>query len=213
MIRTLLKYSLVVILLIFVSGMVVGYAFSLKSSKMISFNPLPLTQQDPTASWETYLNSDFGYSFKYPKGWSMDEWNMKDDARLTSVPNGSIWQQVRLRGDDKSFEVIVWENASQAPVRSWISWYRHEDLILKDVPTEFNVQVGGIAAISYLQHDTGRKKPLHFIFFGKGSKVYELVFERSDAGVATIPADLPVNDVYDTIRQSFLTLPPVVNEQ
>jgi hypothetical protein len=38
-------------------------------------SPTPVVAVDPTADWQTYTNSELGFSFKYPQGWNENDEN------------------------------------------------------------------------------------------------------------------------------------------
>ncbi len=179
-----------------------------KISETTLFSPAATAAPLDRIDWETYINKEFGYSVKYPQGWKKTEWDITDAAHLTSVPNGSIWHQSIFEGPDGRFEVVVWENSGGASVRNWISWFRHEDLKLKNVPTEPNITLANGEAISYIQFETARKKPLHYVFTGAGSRIYEVIFERPDVTNENVTVEtLSKSDVHEYILQSFVMLP------
>lgn len=193
-----------------------GYLFSLKKTTTKTTSLTPVSSTVPffklpqkKTEFQTYMNPVNGYSLSYPKGWKSIEWDIRDAAKLSAVPNGSIWQQAKFQGPQgEAFEVIVWANTGGAAVRSWVGWFRHEDLMLSNVPLEPNTTISGIPALSYVQIDTARKKPLHYLFLTANNKVYEIEFERPDAIASGSGALLPAHPIFDTVAQSFRVIPP-----
>ncbi len=164
---------------------------------------LPLRKPTETP-WQTYKNQKYSYRLLYPAGWEREEWDIQEAANLKRVPNGSIWHQAKFSGEESHFEVLIWENRSRTTVRNWLTWFRHEDLILKEVPKEENFSVAGLPAIRFVQKETAKDKPLLYIFFGQEDKVYELVMTREDlARIATPSARQLVHLVYDKMIGSF----------
>lgn len=167
------------------------------------------SEKKKTIEWKTYMNRDYGYSLKYPMNWEIVPWDITDASNLTRVPDGSIWQQATFQdpASDAQFEVIVWENASQVPARTWVSWFRHEDLVLSDVPTTPNATLSALDAISYVQYETSRGVPRHFLFVTKNGRIYELVFNRPDISETDAAAQhIPPHSLYDAVVQSFVLL-------
>lgn len=128
--------------------------------------------------WETYLNQDYQYAISHPSNWTVSRWDIRQAANLTKIPDGSIWHQAEFKGEKAKFEVLIWENKTKAPLRTWLSWFRHEDLNLEQLPEKENFEVGGIPAILYSQKDSARGKPLDHIFFGWDDRVYEFIEEK-----------------------------------
>ncbi|MBL7159913.1 hypothetical protein ISS85_05530 [Candidatus Microgenomates bacterium] len=172
------------IILLFISlGFIVLFVIFLLNlkSKAPVFTPPIGPQPSPTPiPWQSYLNQDYEYRLSYPPNWQVEAWNIKEAAKLTRIPDGSIWHQAKFKGESGVFEVLIWENQSQAPLRSWLSWFRHEDLNLSELPEEENFQIGGMPAILYSQAETGRG-PLDHIFFQQDNKIYEFVEEKEAA--------------------------------
>lgn len=181
----------------------------------IFFTVKPLIS--PTSiPWKTHLNSKYGHQLMYPPDWQMEEWDIEQAANLKSLPDGSIFHQGKFFGKTGHLEVLIWGNKSQTPLRTWLTWYRHEDLILSDLPKTENFTIAGSPAIRYLQKKTSRKKPILYIFFNRDGKIFELTQEREDLAKteATLSSEL-VNPVYDQIIQSFrfLTPPPTARSE
>ena len=170
------KIALLVISLGLVSLFVV-FLLNLKSKSLVFTTPLSPQLSPTPIPWQVYSNQDYEYSISYPPDWQVEAWDITEAAKLKTVPDGSIWHQAKFKTEKGVFEVIIWENQSQAPLRSWLSWFRHEDLKLSELPKEENFQIGGLPAILYSQAETGRG-PLDHIFFQKDNKIYEFVEEK-----------------------------------
>lgn len=171
---------------------------------LLTAEPLvsPTTPLKP--AWKPHTNQKYGYQLLYPASWRVEEWDIEQAAKLKRIPDGSIWYQAKFSDDEGRFEVLIWENRSQVPVRTWLTWFRHEDLILKDVPKEENFTVAEIPAIRFVQKETAKGRPLLYIFFGQESKVYELVMAREDLAEIENPTeDQLAHPVYGKIIESF----------
>lgn len=157
----------------------------------------PISEPSPSAiPWQVYSNQEYGYTLFYPPNWQVEAWDIKQAAKLKIVPDGSIWQQAKFKGEQGLFEVLVWENKTKVPLRTWLSWFRHEDLNLEAVPEQENFEIGGLPAIRFAQAETGRGKPLEYIFFQIEDKVYEFIVEKEFK-------DQAVADNYDKMVSSF----------
>lgn len=158
----------------------------------------------PTPQNKIYANSKYQFQLLYPRTWRVEEWDLETAAGLTHLTDGTILYQGKFFGKDGHFEILIWQNKSKTPVRNWLTWYRHEDLILTDLPPKENFSLSGIQAIRYLQKQTSRKKPILFIFFNRDDKFYELTQEREDltSMEATDSAGF-IHPVYDQILESF----------
>lgn len=196
--------------IILLLGIFLGLALLLLTTKPLIFeekNDLwefisPTTLPKPT--WKLYTNQKYDYQILYPASWQAEEWDIGEAAKLKRVPDGSIWHQARFSDEEGRFEVLIWENASEVPVRTWLTWFRHEDLILKDMPKKENFAVDEIPAIRFVQAKTAKDKPLLYIFFGKDGKVYEFVEEREDLAEIESPTEEQlVHPIYDKIIESF----------
>jgi hypothetical protein len=170
----------------------------------LTVKPLVSPPAPPKPDWETYRNQKYHYQLLYPLGWEVEEWDIQEAAKLKKVPDGSIWHQAKFSGPEGQFEVLIWENKSKVPVRTWLNWFRHEDLILKAVPQEANFSVAELPAISFFKKETAREVPLLYVFFGQEDKVYELVMTRDDLIRIATPSGEQLNHpAYDKMVESF----------
>ncbi|MCL4382228.1 MAG: hypothetical protein M1575_04250 [Patescibacteria group bacterium] len=153
---------------------------------------------------KTYTNNKFNFKITLPFDWQIEEWNIEEASNLKNVPDGTILSQEKFFGQDGHFEIIIWENKSKTPLRTWLTWYRHEDLILADLPKQENFQIANLPAIRYLQKKTSKKKPILYIFFLKDGRLFELTQEREDLVniEATLSSQL-ANPLYDEMLKSF----------
>jgi len=158
--------------------------------------------------WQVYQNSQYQFELSYPANWQREEWDIGKASNLKNVNDGTILYQGKFFGNNSSptgeFEILIWENKSNASARNWLTWFRHEDLILKDVPEKENFSLAGLPTIRYLQNQTARKKPILYYFLGKDNKIYEFLEEREDLAnnQASDSASL-AHPVFDQILQSF----------
>lgn len=144
---------------------------------------------------KSFQSRNYNYGFRYPANWELQEWDLKTTANLNSAPNGSILQQTIIKGDNGHLEILVWNNLTGVPTRTWLNFFRHEDLILKDVPPTENSQIATVPAINFTQNQTSRNKPLEYFFLARKNFIYEIVMEKS-----YVTQDYPA---YRQILESF----------
>lgn len=88
--------------------------------------PTPTPTATPTSSWKTFSKQNFGFTFKYPKDWSITSSSIKDQVRTVNVNTGegkfSIWNPAidfategftatdtnRITATGIKFERILW---------------------------------------------------------------------------------------------------------
>lgn len=163
--------------------------------------------------WQTYENNKFGFRFSYPFSWQKEEWDLETATGYKRISDGTILYQGKFFGSDGSFEVLIWENNGRASTKNYLTWYRHEDLNLADLPLAENETVASVSAIKYFQQKTARGKPVLYYFFTKENLVFELTEERPDllnltAKEATQSARF-ISPIYDPLLQSFQLAKPV----
>lgn len=185
---------------VFLIGILIGIGLIFFTAKPLVSPPVP-----PKPAWKTFENQSYGYRLLYPADWEVSQWDIQEAANLKRVPDGSIWHQAKFSGPNGHFEILIWENKSQAAVRNWLSWFRHEDLVLKEVPKEENFTFSGISAFRFVQKKTAKETPLLYVFFNKDDKVFEFVMEREDLiRVATPSGEKLSHPGYDKIMESFV---------
>ncbi len=163
-----------------------------------------LEKQIGSVTDKTYINSKYGFQLKYPGGWQIEEWDIESAANLKKVADGTILYQGKFFGTSGHFEILIWENKSRAAARQWLTWFRHEDLILSSVPPKENFMTAGLPAIRFLQKETSRKKPILFVFLGKDDKIYEFTEEREDlSSLEATQSARFIHPIYDRILGSF----------
>lgn len=186
-------------IIITITSLALFFLLFLLFGKLVAKKPslpsLPLPTEVP---WKSYFSQDYKYTLSYPSGWRVEVWDIKEAANLTKIPEGSIWHQAKFKGEKGSFEVLIWENKTKAPLRNWLSSFRHEDLNLKNLPEKENFEIGGVPAILYSQEEAVRGKRLDHIFFQREDKVYEFIEEKE-----AVPTG---EGAYDKIVSSFLFL-------
>lgn len=72
---------LIVILVVLIVG---GYfVYSNYSTNQTQPEPTETPNPDETAGWQTYINTEYKYSLKYPQGWTVEA---KGDSDITTFP-------------------------------------------------------------------------------------------------------------------------------
>lgn len=119
-------FAPILIILILAAVLLSGYFIYQKQTKPISSpEPSPLSTEapakveDPTANWETYTNTKYGYSFKYPTNLSIKE-NIDQDVfvdnnfiRVVPVPQ----QYDKTHSENITQEEL--ETAQKAPLNEY----------------------------------------------------------------------------------------------
>lgn len=187
------KIVVIIIALGFISFLSL-FLLKSKSKQQLPIIPVIPKLSPTVVLWQAFSSQDYKYTIAYPPEWQVEAWDIKEAAKLTAVPDGSIWHQAKFKGEKENFEVLVWENKTRAPLRTWLTWFRHEDLNLEEVPEKENFQIGGLPAILYSQKETARGV-LDHIFFQLDDKIYEFVEEKKGIVVET--------SAYDKMVSSF----------
>lgn len=74
------------------------------STSQIPQPTIPSSSTDETTRWKTYTNNKYGYSFKYPTDWTLEENEMQgfQSIALTKTDNTQEQEQVLLPGDQNA---------------------------------------------------------------------------------------------------------------
>ncbi|MBI4999734.1 hypothetical protein HZB97_03120 [Candidatus Gottesmanbacteria bacterium] len=183
-------------------GLVLGTVFLLLNAKPLLSPTIQQTIHFPKE--KIYVNEKYHFQFNYPILWQMEKWDLEEATGFKNLTDGTILYQGKFFGQNGHFEILIWQNKSKASVRNWLTWFRHEDLILPDLPQKENYSLAGLPAIRYLQQTTARKKPILYIFLAKDDKIYELLQEREDLRqIEATQSSQLAHPVYDQILASF----------
>jgi hypothetical protein len=139
-------------------------------------------EADSTAGWKTYTNAEYGFEFKYPKNWVLDEQSTNAEALLFRPPGSE-------GGNGFSLEI---DKASHANVEDWFNEKMASD---EYVDNKFSaMKIAGLDAISfyYLASIGGCDKEYAFIHEGN---LYQL-----HRGSATCDLE---DSIYDNIASTF----------
>jgi hypothetical protein len=79
------------------------------------------TVVDPTAGWKTYTNTTYGYSFKYPADWVLNEYRKSafdslagDQVKVTDTASQKHEFRVCIAGDCNPFHDGIWDRSNSA---------------------------------------------------------------------------------------------------
>lgn len=160
---------------IFFLGILIGFLFLLLIIKPVisPVKPLP-----PKPQWQTYKNTKFNFQFDYPIDWQKEEWDLEEATTYKTLTDGTILYQGKFFGEDGHFEILVWQNKAGANARNYLTWYRHEDLNLSDLPLTENEKIASISSLRYFQEKNSRAKPVLYHFFVHDDHLYELTEEN-----------------------------------
>lgn len=191
---------------ILVLGILLGIFFLI-----ILIKPVVSPVKPPTPQWQTYRNEKFNFQFDYPIDWQKEEWDLEEATGYKTLTDGTILYQGKFFGENGHFEILIWQNKSGISARNYLTWYRHEDLNLKDLPLVENDKqsfssnkIASLSALRYFQSKNGRGKPVLYYFFNHDDHLYELTEEREDLNekTATLGAKL-ISPIYSPILKSF----------
>ena len=156
-------------------GVFIGLLFLVLLIKPVVSPVKPLS---PKPQWQTYQNKKFNFQFDYPIDWQKEEWDLEEATTYKTLTDGKILYQGKFFGKDGHFEILVWQNKSMVAARNFLTWYRHEDLDLANLPVTENDQVASISGIRYFQEKNARNKPVLYHFFVHDDHLYELTEEN-----------------------------------
>ncbi len=137
---------------------------------------------EPTADWETYTNTDYGYQFKHPAGWifSVDITNEDPGTALYVIRQGIQSNDV----DDYRVLVRAWDNLDGLTLAEWIQFMKDSNAFAtptEDMDTAANTEVGGEQALQFWSDPlSGGQEPgecfqacpVLSVYFVHGDKAY-----------------------------------------
>ena len=135
-----------------------------------SSSPTPSPSSDVTADWQTYINTEHGFSIKYPKNYTVQE-------RKTS---GSNPLQVQLKSSENEIN-IFWLKESPVYNMSLAEWYNN--LLTVEIPY---TSYGSQTSPEYTERkeiEIGGVKGIQLKQMGEYENVADILFPFSDAVV------------------------------
>ncbi len=136
----------------------------------------------PTADWEIYTNTDYGYQFKHPAGWIFTARMVATDP---SKPLYVIRQEVQSNNiDDYLVSVRAWDNPDGLSLADWIQFMKDSNAFAtptEDMDTTANTEVGGEQALQFWSDPlSGGQEPgecfqacpVLSVYFVHGDKAY-----------------------------------------
>lgn len=186
---------LVIVIIIFVG--VVGYFAFVKKSEPIVQQPTPTL--DKTANWETYTNSQYGFSFKYPPTWAVIETR---DAILVAPrqdeANGITFQYVPSAQKEKSLNVLCPLPSGDQAINSIVDTIHNVEC--KNLESANGVRYARGINTGQFQFD--KRKQLNGWFLNSKVQVYVSV-PFTDISGEELPTSSEIISAFDGIMQSI----------
>ncbi|MBI2029843.1 hypothetical protein HYT02_05485 [Candidatus Gottesmanbacteria bacterium] len=201
----LLTFVLLVVLILF--G---GYKLMSKSSAPL---PQPTPTQSPTAStnpaatWETYTNTDYGFSFNYPAVWyiNIPSFEGKHQSNKTvlrvDITNSSDFKNSALLENKKdilNISVSVWDNENgksfDSVVAEWDNFFQN--------PTPDSTSLKEINNIAWTQREFINISNLPIIEYTKLKGKYLYVVEVSPGDSSIIDSAYQILSTFTFLSQN-----------
>ena len=144
--------------------------------------PTPTPTTSPTADWETYTNTVYGYQFRHPAGWVFTARAVATDP---SKPLYVIRQEVQSNDiDDYLVSVRAWENPDERSLADWLQFMKDSNALplpSEEMDTTANTQVGGEDALQFWSDPISggaepgecvQACPVLSVYFVHGDKAY-----------------------------------------
>jgi len=136
----------------------------------------------PTAGWETYTNTAYGYQFRHPVGWSftVDVLNTDPTKPLYVIRQGIQSNNI----DDYRILVRAWENPDELSLSEWLQFMKDANALplpVEDLDLTPNTEVGGEDALQFWSDPLSRGTepgecvqacPVLSVYFVHGDKAY-----------------------------------------
>lgn len=175
-----------------------GYLFYLNQSlkkELISLSPSPIATSIPTNNWSTYVNSKYGYSFKYPS--DLIILGVENGLGLTDITKESTGVDL----DNSNFEISI---KGDVLTKNYIAQEKQKGM------TQSKIAINNIEATVFesssskdylLPHPDGE----HTVII-RTSKNFDQIlstFKFLDENTSDIPK--PILDLFISINDSFKT--------
>ncbi len=143
---------------------------------------LPEADEDPLSDWETYTNTDYGYQFQHPAGWSfsVDVTNEDPGTALYVIRQGIQSNDV----DDYMMTIRAWDNPDEFSLAEWVQFMRDSNALglpVEEMDTTANTEVGGEDALQFWSDPISggaepgecfQACPVLSVYFVHGDKAY-----------------------------------------
>ncbi len=147
-------------------------------------SPTASVSPDPTANWQLYTSSRWGYSIKYPPGWyNLPNFGAPDSEKYFSNENVGAPLQMDKSGVFLAISVTA-DIASQC---------RPRELRNSQVATQTSLLISGVAATRYVTTQVGTGPILTLLAAEQASLCYR--FEFISYSPATTATNLPMEDL------------------
>ena len=147
-------------------------------------SPIPAPTTSPTAGWETYANTAYGYQFRHPAGWSftIDVSNEDPTKPLYVIRQGITSNNV----DDYLMLVRAWDNPDELSLAEWLQFMKDSNALplpVEDLDLTPNTGVGGEDALQFWSDPLSRGAepgvcvqacPVLSVYFVHGDRAYSV---------------------------------------
>lgn len=179
-----------------------------------TMTPLPPTS-DPAADWQEYVNTELGYSFRYPAECSFGPMGAEckkdppEERPLECLcfldaedPLSVLMQSLfSMQGEEftmLTFTVSQYDTPAFNPPESeeWIPWFKDNwSYLSEDIPDESNMTLGGWPAVRIYSPGSPQANSAENIFVLKNGKLIQIMM---------IDVDVPeLRERYETILSTF----------
>ncbi len=144
---------------------------------------------DPTADWQTYTNTEYGYSIKYPREWDLVEPGSNGEGSialqnyLESQVTEEEKQNVRLNPDKIAITIGIYEEiiTEDGSLLDWLKAHGHYESTMQGIPESIEeTTIGGHQALKLSYPATGV-----FYNFTSGKYVFYSYFNPKDSSYAS----------------------------
>lgn len=138
---------------------------------------------EPTADWETYTNSKYGYQFQHPLGWIFQTTVVGDETKPLYVIREKVSSGVI---DDYNVAIDVWDNPNRYLLVDWLQFMKDSGALplpVEDMELVANFDVAGESAFKFWSDPLSEGEepgkcfqacPILDVYFTHGDKAYRV---------------------------------------
>ncbi len=207
----------------------VGGMFAYKNFFVKSPEPTPTPAStpeaipDPTADWETYINNDYYFSLKYPRGLKSFTKNLSGSTVDDNIPLFTIRNNYWSDNPEYAIEVAVWDNPEKKDLLSWLQFLKDSQALplpTADYKIVSNYKVDNLPALKYWEDPTSNGKqpgkcfqacPASETYFVKDNHAFRVLvafYTEVDENLATLP-----DQILSTFKFNSENIPQITGNE